>query len=65
MAFDAVCPHQGCTVAYAPSAKLIACPCHGSEFDPKTGAVLRGPAATGLTSIRVVKGANGDLYVLK
>ena len=65
VAFDAVCPHQGCTVAYAPSARLIACPCHGSEFDSHTGAVIRGPAATGLTPISVVTGSNGDLYVPK
>jgi len=52
-------------VAYAPSARLIACPCHGSEFDSHTGAVIRGPAATGLTPISVVTGSNGDLYVPK
>lgn len=65
VAFDAICPHAGCTVAYQPSAKVIACPCHGSEFNPKTGAVLNGPAASGLTLIKIIKGANGDLYVPK
>lgn len=65
VAFDAICPHAGCTVAYQSSANVIACPCHGSEFDARTGNVLRGPAATGLTTIKVVKGANGDLYVSK
>ena len=63
VAFDAVCPHAGCTVAYQASARIIACPCHGSEFNPHTGAVLRGPATTGLTPIRVTKAANGNLYV--
>ena len=63
VAFDAVCPHAGCTVAYQASAKVIACPCHGSEFNSRTGAVERGPAATGLTPIRVTKAANGNLYV--
>jgi thiosulfate dehydrogenase [quinone] large subunit len=63
VAFDAVCPHAGCTVAYQAAAKVIACPCHGSEFNPRTGAVLQGPAPNGLTSIKVVKGPNGDLYV--
>jgi thiosulfate dehydrogenase (quinone) large subunit len=62
-AFDAVCPHAGCTVAYAASGQVIACPCHGSEFDPTTGAVLRGPAPNGLTVIKMVEGPNGDLYV--
>jgi thiosulfate dehydrogenase [quinone] large subunit len=65
VAFDAVCPHAGCTVAYAPSARIIACPCHGSEFNAETGQVIRGPATYGLTSIKVVKGPNGDLYVPK
>ena len=63
VAFDAVCPHAGCTVAYQASARLIACPCHGSEFNARTGAVIRGPATYGLTSIKVIKGANGNLYV--
>jgi thiosulfate dehydrogenase [quinone] large subunit len=63
VAFDAVCPHAGCTVAYQSAAKIIACPCHGSEFDPQTGAVIRGPAPTGLISIHVTEGFNGKLYV--
>ena len=63
-AFDAICPHAGCTVAYQASASIIACPCHGSEFDPKTGAVIQGPATSGLTPIKVIKGSNGDLYVV-
>ena len=29
-----------------------------------TGAVIQGPATSGLTPIKVVKGANGDLYVV-
>ncbi len=65
VAFDAVCPHEGCTVAYQPSAKIIACPCHGSEFNPRTGAVVHGPAPNGLTKIPIVQGANGSLYVPK
>jgi thiosulfate dehydrogenase (quinone) large subunit len=63
VAFDAVCPHAGCTVAYQRSAKIIACPCHGSEFNAETGGLIRGPATRGLTSIPVAKGSNGDLYV--
>jgi thiosulfate dehydrogenase [quinone] large subunit len=63
-AFDAICPHAGCTVAYQSGANIITCPCHGSEFDPTSGAVMLGPATSGLTPIKVVKGANGDLYVV-
>ena len=62
-AFDAVCPHAGCTVGYDASADLFLCPCHGSEFNTTTGAVVRGPAATGLTKIAVTKASNGQLYV--
>jgi len=64
VAFDAICPHAGCTVAYKSGSNIIACPCHGSEFNPKTGAVLNGPATSGLTPITVIKGSNGNLYVV-
>jgi cytochrome b6-f complex iron-sulfur subunit len=54
VAFSAICPHQGCTVA--PS---FACPCHGSTFDAKTGTNLSGPAPSGLTAVPVsVSGQN-------
>ncbi len=43
VAYDAVCPHAGCTVGYASGARLIVCPCHGSEFDPSTGSVVSPP----------------------
>ena len=63
VAFDAVCPHAGCTVGYDPSAKVIICPCHGSQFNASTGAVEVGPAATGLTKLGIAEGPNGQLYV--
>jgi len=62
VAFDAVCPHAGCTVAYHPSVKLFICPCHGSEFNGTTGAVEVGPATRGLTPIPV-EDSDGELYV--
>ena len=51
--FSAVCPHQGCTVNEVQGGR-IGCPCHGSRFDAATGAVLRGPATTGLRPVPVV-----------
>ena len=63
LAFDAVCPHAGCTVSYEPASKLFACPCHGSTFNGRTGAVIAGPAPRGLSRIRVAKGPGGQLYV--
>jgi thiosulfate dehydrogenase [quinone] large subunit len=63
VAFDAVCPHAGCTVGYDHSAGQIVCPCHGSQFNAATGAVESGPAATGLKPITISQGSNGQLYV--
>lgn len=56
-AFSAVCPHQGTTVN-PPQGQTIRCPRHGSEFNPTTGAVQKGPAQRGLTEVptRVVDG---------
>jgi thiosulfate dehydrogenase [quinone] large subunit len=63
VAFDAVCPHAGCTVGYDQSAGQIVCPCHGSQFNAATGAVESGPAAAGLKPITISPGSNGQLYV--
>jgi thiosulfate dehydrogenase [quinone] large subunit len=63
LAFDAVCPHAGCTVQYADSSRLFVCPCHGSEFNGRTGAVEVGPAQSGLTQLRIAEGPDGQLYV--
>jgi len=62
-AYDAVCPHAGCTVGWAPQNNLIVCPCHGSEFNVTTGNVLNGPAPHGLTKLKVVEESNGNLYL--
>ena len=61
VAFDALCPHAGCTVAV--SGNQFVCPCHGSQFRLGTGAVLNGPATSGLTEIRITEGPDGQLYV--
>jgi cytochrome b6-f complex iron-sulfur subunit len=52
VAYSAICTHQRCTVAY--KGGNLACPCHGSVFDPANGAeVIAGPAPTPLTEIPV------------
>ncbi len=51
-AYDAVCPHAGCTVTFVSANAGFACPCHQSLFDAK-GALLSGPAPTGLKPIPV------------
>jgi thiosulfate dehydrogenase [quinone] large subunit len=63
VAFDAVCPHAGCTVGYDSTARVIVCPCHGSQFNASTGAVEVGPAPTGLKRLAIAEGSNGQLYV--
>ena len=44
-AFDDTCTHMGCSLAEGDLEETtVICPCHGSEFDVTSGAVLRGPA---------------------
>ncbi len=63
VAFDAVCTHEGCTVAYNPDSKHLECPCHGSVFDPANqGKVLHGPARQPLTSIKItINNSTGNI----
>jgi Rieske Fe-S protein len=59
VAYSAICTHQGCTVAYKNG--QLACPCHGSVFDPADGAaVIAGPAPKPLAEIPV-KVQGGDI----
>jgi Rieske Fe-S protein len=52
VAYSAVCTHQGCKVTYKEG--NLACPCHGSIFDPANGAsVVTGPAQRPLPDIPV------------
>ena len=52
VAYSAVCTHRGCTVGYKDG--QLACPCHGSVFDPANGAaVVNGPANQPLPEIPV------------
>ena len=57
-AFGATCPHQGCMVTETQDTDLL-CPCHASLFSSSTGAVLRGPATSGLPEVNIaVEGNN-------
>ena len=53
-AFTAVCTHSGCIVQNVANG-TINCGCHGSKFDPGTGAVVNGPAAQPLAGLPVVQ----------
>ena len=51
-AYSAICTHRQCIVGYSDGS--LACPCHGSVFDPANGgAVLNGPATQPLPEIPV------------
>lgn len=44
-AFDDICPHLQCALHEGPlRGTTVTCPCHASDFDVTTGAVLSGPA---------------------
>jgi Rieske Fe-S protein len=52
VAYSAICTHDGCVVAYSDG--QLACPCHGSIFDPARNArVVNGPARRPLPKIPV------------
>ena len=59
-AVSRVCTHLGCLVNAAPDG--FHCPCHGSRFAPD-GAVLKGPAPTGLAWLAVTPVAGGSYLV--
>ena len=46
-AFGDECTHEGCSLAEGALGRgedSVVCPCHGSEFDLRTGEPLEGPA---------------------
>ena len=60
-AVSAVCTHAGCTVQY--QGGVLLCPCHGSQFNAETGAVVQGPASTPLAKKQVIQ-RNGKVYAV-
>jgi Rieske Fe-S protein len=57
-AFSAVCTHMGCIVSTI-SNGTIDCPCHGSQYNISTGAVVGGPAPSPLPAQTIkVTGSN-------
>ncbi len=61
-AYVAICTHEGCEVIPT-SSTMLSCPCHGARFDATTGEVLRGPARRPLSSIALVVGSDGSVYL--
>jgi len=60
LAINATCTHNGCTVKIESEGLL--CPCHNALFDPKSGSVLRGPAAHPLEPV-AVRETDGVIYI--
>lgn len=53
-AFDDLCTHQLCSLAEGDlDGSTVMCPCHGSEFDVTTGAVLNPPAVEPVRTFQV------------
>lgn len=65
LVYTSICTHAGCdAVDWEADKKIIACPCHGSHFDPKNnGAVVTGPAARKLPQLPIKIGDGGKLVV--
>lgn len=62
-AFDDACTHMGCSLGEGKlESTVVTCPCHGSQFDVTSGAVLRGPAQRPVRS-RSVQIEGNDLLV--
>ena len=62
-AFDDTCTHKACSLAKGKlDGTTVTCPCHGSQFDVTSGAVLRGPAQRPVRS-RLVQVEGDDLLV--
>ena len=65
VAYSRVCTHAGCLVGYDTASHIIACPCHGAEFDPANNATpIAGPTSTPLQYINVkVDPATQKVYI--
>lgn len=62
-AIGSTCTHMGCNLSHGKiEGEGVMCPCHGSIFNLKTGAVIRGPAGKPEPSFKV-KVENGELMV--
>ena len=63
-AVSSVCTHLGCITQWKPEANIIACPCHGSKFQPN-GKKIEGPAPRPLPHYAINLTADGELQVDK
>jgi len=68
VAYSIVCVHLMCLATYTPSLSIIACPCHGSLYEPVYGRAIDGPAYlqpapnNALPEVKIEVGDDGTLY---
>jgi nitrite reductase/ring-hydroxylating ferredoxin subunit len=63
-AFGDACPHRQCSLAEGTLAgTVVTCPCHGSQFDVRTGERLRGPAVRAIP-VFAVREEDGEARVV-
>ena len=56
------CTHRGCSLSKGRlEGEVVTCPCHGSRFNVKTGAVVRGPAEEPEPAYAIT--VEGDVWV--
>jgi thiosulfate dehydrogenase (quinone) large subunit len=66
VAYDALCTHEGCRVGWDSLSGVIACPCHGAEFDAADhGTVLAGPTNIPLPELPLAVDAQAGTVVLR
>ena len=60
MAFNAICPHAGCFVAYTTERNLFQCPCHNSAFQLDGSIIQPSPSPRAMDQldceVRLVEG---------
>ncbi len=62
-AYEAICTHLGCIVAWDDGASNIVCPCHDGRFSPATGAVVSGPPPAPLPPVEASVEGN-EIYLV-
>jgi Rieske Fe-S protein len=63
LAVDAKCTHEGCTIQYLSSDKVIWCACHNGRFD-LDGRVLSGPPPRALPKYATERLEDGGILIL-
>ena len=60
-----ICTHRGCKLSDGTlDGENVQCPCHGSVFNVKTGAVIQGPATVAEKSFKTKVDGDGILVTI-